>query len=104
LSFWKAMDHALNTLKSIKESGKYAKLPNVPIFDAHEEWDEDGKLLKRFGREELQELCDITNKRAEGGDPTIIGLGHTIPKDKLTGMPAPEDKQPRMVGYAMDLG
>jgi hypothetical protein len=97
------MDHATRSLKAIKESGKYAKLPNVVIFDAHEEFDENGNLVRRFGREELQELCDVTNKRAEGGDPTILGLGHTIPRDPITRMPVPEDKQPIQVGYAMDL-
>lgn len=97
------MDHATAELAAIRDPNKFVKIPNVVVFDEHSEYDEDGKLIRRFGREELQEVCDATNKRCEGGDPTIIGLGHTIPRDPITKKPAPEKEQPISVGYAMDM-
>lgn len=97
------MDHATTALAAIRDPAKFVKVPDVVLFDAHEQYDEDGKLVRRFGREELQEICDNTNARRDGGDPTVIGLGHTIPRDPITKMPAPEKNQPESVGYAMDL-
>lgn len=93
------MTNATLTLKDILDSGEYEVMRGVPIFDAHDEFDADGNLIRRFGREELQEICDNTNARNDDGDLTILGLGHTIPRDPVTREVVPESKQPKGIGY-----
>ena len=90
------------TLKSLLESGEYEVLPNAPIFDEHDEYDADGNLLRRFSRDDLQEICDVNNARNDRGDLTLLGIGHTIPRDPVTREPVPENKQPVDVGYVVN--
>jgi hypothetical protein len=87
------MDRVTATLKHILESDEYVRIPNVPVFDEHDEWDEKGNLVRRFDRKRLQAIVDTCNAKTDTGDLTCIGPGHTIPH-------APETQQPPIWGYA----
>lgn len=93
MCFVSIMDHSTKALKDITEGEDYVRVPNVAVFDAHDEFDSAGNLVRRFGKSELQEICDTTNARCEAGDLSLLTYGHTIPD-------APEEKQPQPRGYA----
>lgn len=87
------MDAATKSLNHIFNSGEYSVKKDIPVFDAHDEFDADGKLTRRFGRKELQKIVDTCNKRAEEtGTLSPFGPGHTITD-------APEHLQPFTYGY-----
>lgn len=76
------------------DSGEFDLVRGVPIFDAHSEFDEKGNLVRRFGKDDLQRICDKTNARARtSGTLALVAPGHTVPK-------APETAQPEPWGYA----
>src|SRR5438874_1811929 len=56
-------DPTANSLKKILEGGDYETVPGVPVFDAHDEYDDKGKLLRKFGRPELERIAAATNAR-----------------------------------------
>lgn len=90
-------DPTANSLKKILEGGDHETLNGVPIFDAHDEYDDKGKLLRKFGRPELERIAAATNAReAKTGDLALIGPGHTIDG-------APETSQPPPWGYARNF-
>lgn len=81
----------------LRDSNQYVMVTGVPVFDAHAEFDKDGNLLRKFGKKELQEICDKTNKRAEStGTLALLSPGHTIPS--IDGKPAKETDQPKPWG------
>lgn len=66
----------------------------VPLFDSHDEFDKDGKLVRKFGLAELQKIARNCNNRSRTtGDLAPWGPGHT--KDDV----ATEDDQPPVRGY-----
>ncbi len=72
-------DPTAASLEKITSSTDYEKIESVPVFDEHDEYGPDGRLLRRFGRAELQEIADESNKRArDTGTLTLIGPGHTV--------------------------
>lgn len=88
-------DRATESLKHILESGEYAKIDGVPIFDEHSEFDKKGNLLRKFSRTELQHIADACNNRERTtGDLSPLGPGHT--RDDV----ASEEDQPAVFGYA----
>lgn len=90
-------DATLTSLDAILKSGDYEIIDNVPIFDAHDEHDKEGKLVRSFRRAELQAIADKCNQRAiDTGDLAPFGPGHTIDG-------APETSQPPVYGYAKDF-
>ena len=92
-----AQDPTLSTLAKFKDASLWVVRRGVPVFDAHDEFDKDGKLVRHFGASELQKIADNCNRReAKTGDACPLTLGHTIPG-------APEEKQPQIVGYARNF-
>lgn len=80
-------------LPNFEDSSQWEKVPDVAVFDEHDDRDKDGKLLQRFDRKRLEKIAQRSNKRDQTGNLCPLTLGHTIPK-------APEKDQPEIVGYA----
>lgn len=90
-------DRATQSLEHIKESGEYVPIPDFVIFDEHDEFDENGKLLRRFDRKKLQKIVDRCNARQEtSGDLAVIAPGHSLDNPKS------EEDQPPPWGYGAD--
>lgn len=88
------MDAATKSLNHITKSGEFSVIKDVPVFDEHDEFDADGKLIRKFDRKALQKIVDECNRRAESsGDLSPFGPGHTIAGAK-------EHEQPPTYGYA----
>lgn len=88
------MDSATKSLKHIMEGGDYVKLPNVVVFDEHDEFDGEKKPVRKFDRAALEKIAKKCNERAKKtGDLSPFGPGHTITD-------APEHLQPVTYGYA----
>lgn len=94
-------------------SGESTVVPNVPVFDEHDEVDErptvkdsngndtpnpqKGRLIRRFDAAKLQEICDRCNHRLQTtGDACPVTIGHTRPGE-------PESSQPAISGYAVNF-
>lgn len=90
------MDTATQSLNHITKSGEYTVVPNVVVFDEHEEFDHEGTSVRKFDREKLQKIVDECNRRGKNGDLSPFGPGHTISG-------APEHLQPPTYGYAKDF-
>lgn len=86
------MDQATRALSAITSSGEYEPVKGLPVFDAHDEYDAKGNLVRRFDRKKLEDICKKCNKRTETGDLSPFGPGHTDP-DKA------EDQQPLPYGF-----
>lgn len=112
-------DSATESLNAILEGvkdGSYVLIPDVPIFDAHDEFDYSGnqktnanwgKLIRRFDKARLQAIADKCNGRQEStGDLAPFGPGHTIPNQYdakgIMVRPAKEEDQPPIWGYLAD--
>ncbi len=112
-------DATLETLKRILDSDEYQTIPDVPLFDEHDEYDERktirdpetgkeipnpnfGNLLRRYGKEELQEIVENCNRRAnDTGNLLPFGPGHLIPDKYENGKlveKTDERKQPPVWG------
>jgi hypothetical protein len=79
------------------DPSKWVVRQNVPIFDEHDEFDADGKLVRRFDKKKLEQIAQNCNRREKDtGDVIPIAIGHTRSKDR-------EELQPRFVGYAREL-
>lgn len=88
------MDHATASLDAITNGRDYVPVEGVPIFDAHDEFDADGNLIRRFDTKKLEDICKRSNQRAdETGDLSPVGPGHTI-------QDGPETSQPPVYAYA----
>lgn len=98
-------DTASLSLKALHDGvqrGEYVHVPNVPIFDEHDEYDwrktlngqanpNYGKLVRRYDRARLEQVANRNNHRDnETGSLALIGPGHTIPG----GSQIPETSQP----------
>ena len=86
------MDQATKALAAITSSGDYERVEGLPVFDAHDEYDAKGNLIRRFDRKKLEDICVKCNKRTDTGDLSPFGPGHTDPD-------ATEDKQPIPYGF-----
>lgn len=103
-----------NPTLDLEDPDKWVVYRRVAIFDEHDEWQLPGgkvvftrpgqqppagaKLIRHFGPDELQEIADHNNLRAEAtGDFTPIVIGHTRPN-------IPEEEQPEIVGFGKDFG
>ena len=101
-------DPTLAAIRALSDPNLFVCVRDVPIFDAHSEYDAKGKLLRRFGREELQKLADTCNMREQAtGDMTLIGPGHTLrhqydAKGNIV-KAVPEDEQPIPFGIARNF-
>lgn len=112
-------DTATRTLDAIRNglrTGEYVEIPNVPLFDAHDEYDtrryirdpktqqavanpKFGSLVRRFDAGRLQAIVQRNQQRERSsGDLPPIGPGHTIPDPHV-----PETMQPPVWGYAGNL-
>lgn len=95
---------SLKALHDGVQRGEYVHVPNVPIFDEHDEYDwrktlngqanpNYGKLVRRYDRARLEQVANRNNHRDnETGSLALIGPGHTIPggsQIKETDQPAP---------------
>lgn len=89
-------DTATRSLNHITKSGDYTVIKDFPIFDEHDEFDHDGKPIRKFDKAALQKIVDVCNKRCKGGSLSPVGPGHTISG-------APEHLQPPIYGYAKDF-
>lgn len=69
---------------------------DVAVFDEHADRDKGGKVVRKFTREDLEEIARRTNARDARGQPCPLTLGHT--RDE-----APEPEQPEIVGYARNF-
>lgn len=88
-------DRATQSLAEIKESGDYVLVPDFVVFDEHDEFDENGKLIRRFDRARLQAIVDKCNAREEkSGDLATIAPGHSLDNPKS------EEDQPPPWGFA----
>lgn len=87
-------DPTLQTLDRFENADLWEVRDNVPIFDAHEEHDASGAIVRSFALADLEEIASNCNRREiETGDAVPITIGHT-----QSG--APETEQPPIVGYA----
>jgi hypothetical protein len=90
-------DRATQSLEHITGSGEYVLVPDFVVFDEHDEFDEDGKLLRRFDRKRLQTIVDKCNHRAEhSGDLATIAPGHSLDDPKS------EEDQPPPWGFGIN--
>lgn len=88
-------DRASQSLDHILESGEYVPIEDFVVFDEHDEFNEDGKLVRRFDRARLQKIVDKCNHRAEhSGDLAVIAPGHSLDEPKS------EEDQPPPWGFA----
>lgn len=98
-------DSATTSLEHVLQSGEYIRVPDVALFDEHDEFDEHGNLVRRFDRAALQTIADRCNARARtSGDLSPFGPGHTFDDvfDKKTGKllyKAKEEDQPIPMGF-----
>lgn len=101
------MDLATGSLQRVLDgvkSGEYVLFPGVPLFDEHDEHGPDGKLLRRFDRQKLQQIVDTCNRRERNsGDLAPFGPGHTVPNQYdnkgILVRPSKEEEQPPIWGY-----
>lgn len=88
-------DRATQSLEVITESGDYVLVPDFVVFDEHDEFDDQGKLIRKFDRARLQQIVDKCNAREErSGDLATIAPGHSLDDPKS------EEDQPPPWGYA----
>lgn len=97
-------DWASASLDHVLRSDEYVRVPAVPIFDEHDEYDAKGNLVRRFSAAELQEIARRCNARAQQtGDLSPFGPGHTFDDvyDKAGRLiyKAKEEDQPIPIGY-----
>lgn len=86
--------NATATLAEITQGDEYFVVPDVPLFDAHDEFDAKGNLKRRFDAKRLKAICDLTNRREQKtGNLAVIQPGHTVDD-------VPEAMQPPHWGYA----
>jgi hypothetical protein len=87
-------DPSMDALRQFDDPSKWVIRDNVPIFDEHDEFDKDGKLVRRFDRQALEIIAQNNNRReATTGDLCPIAIGHTV-------RGAPESSQPKISGFA----
>lgn len=77
----------------LEDPNLYVRLPERVIFDAHEEFDAQGKPVRHFDKAALEHICARTNARDSGGTFSPISIGHTAPGKS-------ETSQPELVGVA----
>lgn len=97
-------DWATASLQHVLHSDEYVRVPAVPLFDTHDEYDAQGNVVRRFGAAELQQIAARCNARAaHTGDLSPFGAGHTFDDqyDKTGRLvyKAREDEQPAPMGY-----
>lgn len=96
-------DMATKSLNRVLSGEEYDFVGGVPIFDEHDEFDADGNLLRRFGKAELEAICNQCNAReGNSGDLSPFGPGHTVSYIKNPDgsmVRAPERIQPEIWGY-----
>jgi hypothetical protein len=73
---------------------QYVVKRDVAIFDAHEECDDKGKVVRKFDRDKLQLIADRCNERDAQGNYVPLSIGHTKPGAK------DEREQPELIGAA----
>jgi len=77
----------------ITRGGGWIVVHDLPVVDEHEVYDDDGNFVCHCDRQMLERIAANNNDRIrQSGDLTPITLGHT--KDD-----APEEEQPKIVGY-----
>lgn len=95
------LDPTLETLQALEDRSRWVIVPNVPIFDEHDEHDKDGKLVRRFDERKLNYLADIINRReSDLATPVRLTIGHTLGRNPVTGQEPKETDQPPHVGFA----
>src|SRR5690242_14229299 len=97
-------DWATASLQHVLGSDEYVRVPCVPIFDEHDEYDAQGQPVRRFGAAELRTIAGRCNARAQQtGDLSPFGPGHTFDDvyDKAGRLiyKAREEDQPPPWGY-----
>lgn len=97
------MDQVTRSVERITDSPDFETIPNVPVYDEHDEYDAKGKLTLRVDKAYLTELAKRINARNRGGSLGTIGPGHTIPDqyddDGNVTVAVPEEFQPPIWGY-----
>jgi hypothetical protein len=69
------MDTASQSLATILQGDGYECLPNMPVFDEHDE----GDAARNFDRKKLEVIAKVCNQRARSsGDLSPFGPGHTV--------------------------
>lgn len=101
-------DTATQSLEYIRNSGEFELVRDIPVFDEHDEWDEQGNLLRRFDAAKLTLIAQTSNARRATGDLSPIGPGHTVsdqtnPKTGQVVYKAKETDQPDIYGYVGEL-
>ena len=94
--YWRStLDVATRNLNHILHSGEYIVFETgVPLFDEHDEWSKDGKLVRHFGLDELKTIArNCNNREKTTGDLTVWGPAHT--KDDVE----TEEDQPPIRGF-----
>ncbi len=79
-------EHAQRSLDIIRNSGRYVKIPDVPVFKEHTKYDANGNQ-ERVDKKKLEEIAEKCNNRAANGDLSPGGGGHTIPGAKESDQP-----------------
>lgn len=76
------------TLDRFADPSLWRVIRDVPVFDEHDEYDQDGKLVRKFDRAALEGIARRCNLREETtGDVSPIGPGHTLRQAKETDQP-----------------
>ncbi len=87
-------DDFATLLTQLPDPRYFVRKPGVVVFDAHEERNKAGKLIRKFSKKDLEKIAAQCNKRDATGQLSPLALGHTDPDEK------DEEKQPPGVGYA----
>lgn len=83
-------DPTVATLNRILAGGEHETIPGIPVFDEHDEYDEKGKVVRKFDKKKLAAIAEATNAReAQTGDMALSGPGHTIDGAPETAQPPP---------------
>lgn len=83
-------------LEDLKDPALYECWPARVVFDAHEETDAQGKVVRRFDRASLEQIARASNARAAQGALCPLTIGHTLSN-------VPEGAQPPIIGYALNF-
>lgn len=91
-------DPTLDALAQFEDESQWKIIPDVPLFDVHQEKNEKGEVVRDITPDFLQELADTCNLREEAtGDVSPSGAGHLL-RDP-DGKPVKETDQPAIWAY-----
>ncbi len=91
-------NQASDAVAKLRDKSQWVVKEGVPVFCEHDECDADGKVVKHWGRDELEVIASNAREAFEKrGHAPRITIGHT-----LRGPNVKEKEQPPLVGFQME--